>query len=184
MLPALVDVRGGEVDFVDDRDDGEVLLHREVHVRDGLCFDALRGIDHEDGAFACGEGAGDLVGEIDVPGGVEEVEFVGDAVVRLVVHCDGMGLDGDALFPLEFHGVEELVLLLAFGDGLGVLEESIGERGFPVIDVGDDGKVPGELDGHAVWGRWDTRFRGNMNPESGDCWEKWWNCEGEGGIDH
>jgi len=148
LLLAFLDVRGGEVDLVDDGDDGEVLLHGEVEVRDGLGFDALGGIDHEDGTFAGGEGAGDLVGEIDVAGGVEEVELVGFAVAGLVAHGDGVGFDGDALFALEVHGIEELVHLLALGDGLGVLEESVGEGGFPVIDVGDDGEVPGEVDGH------------------------------------
>ncbi len=81
LLAAAGDIGGGEVDLVEDGDDGEVLLHGEVDVGHGLGFDALGGINDEDGAFAGGEGAGDLVGEIDVAGGIEEVELVGFAVL-------------------------------------------------------------------------------------------------------
>ncbi len=83
-------------------------------------------------------------------GGVDQVELDPLPVPRVVMHGDGMGLDGDPALALEVHGVEELVLLLALRDGLGELQETIRERGLPVIDVGDDGEVPGEFDGHSV----------------------------------
>ena len=74
--------------------------------------------------------------------------------MRLVHHADGVGLDGDAAFALEVHGVEDLGLHLARGDGAGELEEPVGEGGLAVIDVGDDGEVAdvgwGER-GHEGW---------------------------------
>ena len=60
---------GGEVGLVDDGDDGEVELKGGVGVGEGLGLDALGGVDQEDGALAGGEGAGDLVAEVDVAGG-------------------------------------------------------------------------------------------------------------------
>ncbi len=45
----------GEVDLVEDRDEGEVLVHGEVDVGECLGFDALGGVDDEEGAFAGGE---------------------------------------------------------------------------------------------------------------------------------
>jgi hypothetical protein len=33
--------------------------------------------------------------------------------------------DGDASFPLQIHGIEELILLLSHGDGFRELEEAI-----------------------------------------------------------
>ncbi len=148
LLATFVDVGSGEVDFVEDGDDGEVLVEGEVDVGHGLGLDALGGVDDEDGAFAGGEGAGDLVGEVDVSGGVEEVKFVGLPVFGFIEHGDGVGFDGDAFFSLEVHGVEELGLGFALGDGLGVFEEAIRQGGFTMIDVGDDGEVAGEFDGH------------------------------------
>ena len=43
---------GGEVDLVDDGDDFVVVLDRLVDVGEGLGFDALCGIDHQQGALA------------------------------------------------------------------------------------------------------------------------------------
>ena len=76
-----------------------------------------------------------------MPGGVDEVEFVGFPVARGVGHGDGMGLDGDAALALEVHVVEQLVALVALGDGAGQLEEAVGKGGFSVVDVRDDAEV-------------------------------------------
>ena len=51
---------------------------------------------------------------------------------------------------LDIHGVEKLLLHVALGHGPGQLDQPVGERGFPVVDMGDDGEVAdaGEV-GHA-----------------------------------
>ena len=141
---------GGEVDFVDNRDDFEVMVEGEVGIGEGLGFDTLGGIDDEEGAFAGLEGAGDLVGEVDVAGGVDEVELVHDAVIGLVVEADGVGFDGDAAFTFEVHGVEDLGHHFAFGEGSGEFEEAVGEGGLAVVDVGDDGEIAYVLRVHSV----------------------------------
>lgn len=61
------------VDFVDDRDDFQFVVHGRIGVGDGLGFDALEGIDQEQGPFAAGQRSGDFVLEVDVAGGVDEV---------------------------------------------------------------------------------------------------------------
>ena len=61
--------------------------------------------------------------------------------LRRVVQADGLGLDGDPALALEVHLVEELVLLLALGDGPGRLEQAVGERRLAVVDVRDDREV-------------------------------------------
>ena len=50
-------LRGGQIDFVDDRKDGEIVACGEKSVGDGLRFNALAGVDDEQRAFASGEGA-------------------------------------------------------------------------------------------------------------------------------
>ena len=76
LVPDRVDHRAREVDLVDDRDDLQPGVDGKIQVADGLRLDPLRGVDDEDGTLARGERAGDFVGEIDVPGGVDEVEDV------------------------------------------------------------------------------------------------------------
>ena len=66
----------GQVDLVDDRDDRQALAQGEVDVGQRLGLDPLRGVDDEDRALARLEAAADLVGEVDVPGRVDQVEAV------------------------------------------------------------------------------------------------------------
>src|SRR4029453_13955562 len=55
-LPADVfGLRARQIDLVDDRDDLEVVLDREIGVRERLRLDALRRIDEEQGAFEGGK---------------------------------------------------------------------------------------------------------------------------------
>ena len=137
-----------QVDLVDHRDDREALLVREVDVRHRLRFDALRGVDDQQRAFARGERARNFIGEIDVARRVREVQPVLLAVLRGVTHRDRVRLDRDAALALEIHRIEELILLLALLDRAGALEQTIGKRGLAVIDVRDDAEIARQLDGH------------------------------------
>ena len=57
-----------QVDLVHDRDDLEVVVDREVGVRERLRLDPLRRVGHEQRALARLQRARDLVGEVDVAG--------------------------------------------------------------------------------------------------------------------
>ncbi len=109
-----------------------------------LRLHALRGIHDEQRALASGEAARHLVGKIDVPRGVQQVELVFLAALRPVLHRHRMRLDRDAPLALQVHGVEELVLGFAAADGAGAFEQAVGERRLAVVDVGDDAKVAGK----------------------------------------
>ncbi len=115
LVADLFGLGGGEVDLVDDGDDLVVVLDRLVDVGEGLGLDPLRGVDDEQRAFAGGEAAADFVGEVDVAGGVHQVELVRLAVVGLVLEADGLGLDGDAAFALDVHVIKDLLAHLARG---------------------------------------------------------------------
>src|SRR5436309_14693007 len=52
-----------------------------------------------------------------------------------------MGLDGDAAFALQVHRVEHLRLHLARGERASQLEQPIGQRGFAVVDVSNNGEI-------------------------------------------
>ena len=55
--------------------------------------------------------------------------------------ANGLSLDRDPAFALELHRVENLLAHLARGDGVGQLEDAIGERRLAVVDVRDDREV-------------------------------------------
>ena len=125
-----------QVDLVHERDDLEVVLDREIGVRERLRLDPLRRVDHEQRALAGLERAGDLVREVDVSGRVDQVELM-----PLPEHAHRLRLDRDPALALEVHRVEQLLLHVAGGDGVGELQDPIGQRRLPMVDVGDDREV-------------------------------------------
>ena len=131
----------GKVDLVDERDDLEVGVHGHHGVGPRLRLDALGGVDHEHGAFACGQAAADLVGEVDVARRVDEVELVGFAIIGGIVDAYGLAFDGDAALALDVHAVKQLGLHIAMRHGARHLQNAVGERGLAMIDMGDDAEI-------------------------------------------
>ena len=130
-----------QVDLVDDGNDFEAVIDRQVRIRQRLRLDALRGVHDQQRAFAGGQRARNLVGKIDVPGRVDQVELVSLAILRGVHHADGVGLDGDAALALQVHRVQNLLLHFAHGERPGQLQQAVGQRGFPVVNVRNNRKI-------------------------------------------
>ena len=145
-----VRVGRGQVDLVEDGDEREVLAQGEVDVGERLRLDALGRIDDQDRAFARLQAVADLIGEVDVTGRVDQVEPVGLAILGGVLEPNGPGLDRDALLALEIHRIEDLTRHLPGVDRVCQLEQSIGQRRLPMIDMGDDREIPQTFlgDGH------------------------------------
>ena len=76
-----------------------------------------------------------------MPRGIDQVERVLLSVAGRVHHLDGVALDGDALFPFEFHVVEDLGLHFALVERIGFFEQPVCERGFAVVDMGYDAEI-------------------------------------------
>ncbi len=137
----LVRVGLGQVHLVQHGHHFQPLLDGGVAVGYRLRLDALTGIHHQQRTFAGRQRAAHLVGEVDVAGGVDEVELVGLAVPRLVMKGHAVSLDGDAALALEIHRVENLGSHLTFRQATAHLNEPIGQRRLAMIDVRNDGKI-------------------------------------------
>ena len=139
-----------QIDLVDDRNDFQVVVQRQVGVGQRLRLHALRGVHHQQRAFAGLQAARNFVGEIHVAGRVDQVQLVHVAVVGAVVQADGVGLDGDAALALQVHGVEHLLHHFALRERAGDLEQAVGQRRLAVVDVRDDREIADEFAIHAV----------------------------------
>ncbi len=82
---------------------------RQVAIGQRLRFDALGGIDDENGALAGGQRPADLVVEIDMAGGIDEIEVIGFAVIGFIIQRDGAGLDGDAALRSSSIYLQDLI---------------------------------------------------------------------------
>ena len=143
-------VRTGKVHLVENRHDLQLRVLRKIGVRDRLRLDALRGVDDKKRAFARAHGTADLVGEVNVTGRVQQVEEVGLAVLRLVVHRHRMRLDRNAALALQVHRVQRLLLELALRDGMRQFENAVRKRRLPMVDMGDDAEIADVLELHLV----------------------------------
>ena len=130
-----------QVNFVDDRQHLQIVLDCEIGVCERLCFDALCGIDNENSAFACRQGAGYLIVKVDVTRRVDEIHLIGLAVRGIIVHANRARLDGNAALALQIHTVQQLALHFALGNGMTFFQQAVSQRGFAVVDVRDDGEI-------------------------------------------
>ncbi len=113
--------------------EGERLARDESRLR----HRALDRVHQQHHAVDHREHALDLAAEIRVAGRVHDVD-----VHALVVHRRVLGEDGDAALLLDVAGVHDaLDDVLVRGEGAGLLQELVDQRGLAVVDVGDDGDV-------------------------------------------
>ena len=125
----------GQVDLVDGRHNVQISVHGERRIGDGLRLDTLGGVDNEHRALAGGQRTRDLVGKVNVARRIDQVELIRLAIIGVIGHANGIGLDRDAALALDIHGVEQLRLHVALVDGMGELEDTVTDRGLAMVDV-------------------------------------------------
>jgi len=119
-------------------------LDRLVDIGEGLRFDPLARIDHEQRALTGGERAADLVSEVDMAGRVHQIEDVGLAILGTVEEPHGLRLDRDAAFALDFHIIEHLLAHLARRKPAANLDQPVGQGRLAVVDMRDDREIADE----------------------------------------
>ncbi len=134
------------VGLVDDQDDGHVGVQRLAQHEAGLGERALGGVDQQHDAVDHRQAALDLATEVGVAGGVDDVDDHRLTATggTLVVHRGVLREDRDALLALEVAGVHDPVgdaLGLVGGEGAGLTQHGVDQRGLAVVDVGDDRDV-------------------------------------------
>ena len=134
----LIGMGRGQVDLVDGGHNVQIGVHGERRVGDGLCLDTLSGVDDEHRALTSGQRTRDLVGKVYMARRIDEVELIRLAIVGVIGHADGVGLDRDAALALDIHGVEQLRLHVAFVNGMGELEDTVTDRRLAMVDVRND----------------------------------------------
>ena len=131
----------GQVNLVDHRQHLQPGIHRQIGVCQSLCLHALAGIHHQHSALTGGERAGNLIIEVHMTRGVNQVQVIFFAVVGGVVQLNSGGLDGDAPLPFQLHGIQQLLRLLAQVNGLALLHKPVCQGGLAMVNVGNDGKI-------------------------------------------
>ena len=146
LVDDLGDAGVAAVGLVDDQDHRHVGVERLAQHEAGLGQRALGGVDEQHDAVDHRQAALDLATEVGVAGGVDDVDDhrLPAAGGTGVVHRGVLREDRDALLALEVAGVHDPLgdaLGLVRGEGAGLAQHRVDERGLAVVDVGNDGDV-------------------------------------------
>ncbi|MNZ62489.1 hypothetical protein D3C78_806140 [compost metagenome] len=164
MVPqALVDlfdhaqeVRALAVHLVDIGQTRDVILVGLAPHRLGLRLYTVGTAEHHHGAIEHAQRTFHLDGEVDVAGGIDDVEtvLVGELLGRALPEGRGRRRgDGDAAFLFlghPVHGRGAIVHLAHLVVDPGVEQDALGGRGLAGIHVGDDTNVAVQLDGRCA----------------------------------
>ena len=129
------------------------MVDSKICVSQGLRFDSLRSIDDQQSALARSQRPRDFVAEVHMAGRVDEIQLIKLPIFGGVHHADRVRFDGDAALAFEVHGVKHLSLHFARRQRACELKQTVGERGFAVIDVRDDREIADVLVVHDEAGR-------------------------------
>ena len=88
------------------------MVKGEVDVRKCLRLDSLGRVNDKDRAIAGRKTSGYLIVKVHMTWGIDQVEDILFAVLRLIDSADSLGFDRDAALALELHIVENLCLHL------------------------------------------------------------------------
>jgi hypothetical protein len=141
-----------QINFVNHGNDVEIVFDCCVPCGDGLGFYSLERIGEKQRALTAIERAGNFILEVNVSGGINQIEFVFLSPM-FYSHCNRTGLNRYPTLPLEFHIVENLLLHFALLNSTSVLEQPVSQGTLAMIDVRDNAKVSDILGfdfGHAM----------------------------------
>ena len=140
LLNHAIVVGAGTVELVDIDDARDFGVVGITPIGFGLRLDAARAAEHTDAAVQHLQRAIDLDGEINVAGGVDDIQTM------LVPEAGGRcRLDGDAALTFLIHEIGGGGAIMDFTDLMdlaGQLEDALGGRGLARVDVGENADVP------------------------------------------
>ena len=127
----------GLVDLVDDDDNTVVELQRFLQNETGLRHRTFCCVNEQNNAVDHLENTFDLTAEVCVTGSVNDVDFR-----VFIVDCGVFCKNGNAAFALQVIGVHDAGRgFLVFTVDAALLEQTVNQRGFAVVNVCDDGYV-------------------------------------------
>ena len=141
FIPHFLRLSGRQINFVDYRDDFQVMIQCHITIGQGLGFNTLRSVDHQQGTFAGSQCTADFISKVNMTGGIDQIQGIGFSILRFVLHAYSLALNGDATFALQLHAVKNLVDHLSLLEDAGHFQNAICQSGLAVINMGNDAKI-------------------------------------------
>ena len=131
----------GQINLIDDRHHIQIMIQRQIDICQCLRLHPLCRIHHQNGSVAGCKASGNLIIEIHVSWGIDQIEHILLTVVRLVDGADRLRFDRDTPLPLQIHVVENLGLHLAACQKPRHLNNAVSQRGLAMVDMCNNAKI-------------------------------------------
>ena len=117
------------------------MIQCHITIGQGLGFNTLRSVDHQQGTFAGSQCTADFISKVNMTGGIDQIQGIGFSILRFVLHAYSLALNGDATFTLQLHAVKNLVDHLSLLEDASHFQNAICQSGLAVINMGNDAKI-------------------------------------------
>ena len=141
FLLHMLGVGAGQINFIDNRDNFQIVVQGQIHIGQGLGFNALGSVNYQQCALAGRQSTGHLIGKVHVTGGIDKVQHIFLAIAGLVHAAHSLSLDSNTTLTLQIHGVQNLLLHFPFAQCTGIFYQSVSQRRFAMIYMGNNRKV-------------------------------------------
>ena len=122
-----------KVNLVDYRHNLQILFNCKIGVCKSLSLNALWCVNDKDCTFAGIKWAGNLIVEVHVTGGVNEIEGIGVSVLCLIIKTYSTCFYCNSTFTLKLHIIKELLLHITLCYRLCLLQNTVGKSRFAVV---------------------------------------------------
>ena len=76
-----------------------------------------------------------------MPGGINQIQKISFTITGFIVQRGGLRFNRDTALFFDVHAVQNLRTHFAVFQAAAVLDEAVGECGFTVVNMGDDGEI-------------------------------------------
>ena len=91
-------IGGRQINLIQDRNNCQILFHRQVNVRQCLRLNSLASINHQYRTLASLQTTRNFIAKIDMPRSVNQIQ-----IDIFIPHSYRRQLNSDAFFPLQIH---------------------------------------------------------------------------------
>ena len=134
-------IRTGQIDFIDNRDNFQIIVQRQIDIAQCLRLHSLCGVYHKNCPVAGRQAAGNFIIKINMSGSIYHIQNILLSVLRIIDNPACLRLDGNAALPFQFHIIQNLALHFPAGQQTRHLYNPVRQRGFSVINMGHNTEI-------------------------------------------
>ena len=134
--------RTWQIHLIDNRENVQIVIQRQIDVGKSLCLHTLSRIHHKDRPVAGRKTSGHFIIKVHMSRCVDQIENIFFPILCLIDGTNRLRFDCDASLPLQLHIIKNLGLHLPACQKSGLLNDPVRQSRFPVINMCNDAEIP------------------------------------------